>query len=350
MYIRSALHLQNVKSLRDFYTSRNLFALSAIYKQILQLKDKRIKAALMFAFTNTAWHGSKMRRYNKAGGHRPLSGTLYFPTLHSEGNVFEVFRTKIETLLKYYSELRTYLPKGSNQASEIQNASATDLAHLPDNSIDYVFTDPPFGSNIFYADCNFIGEAWLGSTTKTNSEAVVNKSLKTNRGGKSVEDYGDLMTESFSEIHRVLKPNGKLDLVFSSTSGQVWFSIISALEKAGFEVSKTQSLEKGQKSVKGYKSQNGIEDVVTTDVVLSLKRLSRPKTSKTKKKVSQKTIHAALKRFQSNNQNNELRFKESDFFNYFVQYCVLNGFSFEEMDYSKVKSFFFEEAVTSRGF
>ena len=32
-----------------------------------------------------------------------------------------------------------------------QLASAAKLTHLDDSSVDYVFTDPPFGSNIFYA-------------------------------------------------------------------------------------------------------------------------------------------------------------------------------------------------------
>ncbi len=40
--------------------------------------------------------------------------------------------------------------------------------------IDYIFTDPPFGSNIFYADCNLIWEAWLDQGfTDQSQEAVV---------------------------------------------------------------------------------------------------------------------------------------------------------------------------------
>ncbi|MGH9890742.1 MAG: hypothetical protein ACREA0_01905, partial [bacterium] len=37
----------------------------------------------------------------------------------------------------------------------------------------YVFTDPPFGSNIFYSDMNLFQEAWLRSATDHDREAVM---------------------------------------------------------------------------------------------------------------------------------------------------------------------------------
>ena len=39
--------------------------------------------------------------------------------------------------------------------------------------MDYVFTDPPFGSNIFYSDMHLFHEAWLGKRTDREREAVI---------------------------------------------------------------------------------------------------------------------------------------------------------------------------------
>ena len=44
-------------------------------------------------------------------------------------------------------------------------ASVDALKHLGAESVDYVFTDPPFGSNIFYSDMSLFHEAWLGRRT-----------------------------------------------------------------------------------------------------------------------------------------------------------------------------------------
>ena len=145
----------------------------------MAVSDDRVRRALAFAFTNTAWHGTRMRRFNARGGQRPLTGTLYIPQLSSEVNVLEVMRNKIAQLQRYY---RSYRPHQA-ELPAILLGSATDLSSIPSGSIDYVFTDPPFGSNIFYADCNLIWEAWLGRLTDSASEAVVNRSLGLDNGG-----------------------------------------------------------------------------------------------------------------------------------------------------------------------
>src|SRR5690606_30518571 len=90
MYIRCALQNKGVREVADFYTNRNLLALSLIWRAIGEIADQRKRFALAFAFTNTAWHGTRMRRYNARGGQRPLTGTLYIPQLSSECNVLEV--------------------------------------------------------------------------------------------------------------------------------------------------------------------------------------------------------------------------------------------------------------------
>src|SRR5215475_11163616 len=179
----------------------------------MAVADERIRRALAFAFTNTAWHGTRMRRFNARGGQRPLTGTLYIPQLSSEANVLEVMRNKIGQLQRYY---RAYRPHGVDLPA-IVLGSATDLAGIPDNTIDYVFTDPPFGSNIFYADCNLIWESWLGRITDVTLEAVVNRSLPIASGGKGLHEYSELMADSLREMARVLKPGGWATIVFHNT-------------------------------------------------------------------------------------------------------------------------------------
>ena len=236
------------------------------------MTNDRIRRALAFAFTNTAWHGTRMRRFNARGGHRPLTGTLYIPQLSSEANVLEVMRNKIRQLQRYY---RSYRPH-TTELPAIVLGSATDLDGIPAGSIDYVFTDPPFGSNIFYADCNLIWESWLGRLTDPVQEAVVNRSLSSDKGGKSLEDYADLMGESMHEMSRVLKPGGWATVVFHNTDGEVWQAIRDAADSAGFAFHEAVSLDRRQHSHKGYKGRSGTEDVAHFDVVFNLRKPKRP--------------------------------------------------------------------------
>ncbi len=268
MYQRCALQLQGVRTVADLYTPRNLLALALIWREINQCPDDRVKRALAFAFTNTAWHGTRMRRFNARGGHRPLTGTLYVPQLSSEANVLEVMRKKIGQLRSYY---QAFAPK-VKVAPKVMVGSATALSEIDDNSIDYVFTDPPFGSNIFYADCNVVWESWLGRLTDPEKEAVVNKSLSHADGGKSLADYEGLMTLSMKEIARVLKPGGWATVVFHNTDAGVWRSLHDAAAAAGFEFHEASSLDRKQQSHKGYKGRGGQEDVAHFDVVMNLRK------------------------------------------------------------------------------
>jgi 16S rRNA G966 N2-methylase RsmD/DNA-directed RNA polymerase subunit RPC12/RpoP len=268
MYIRCALHLKGITEVVDFYTARNLKALAVIWSAIEEVKDQRLRAALMFAFTNTAWHGTRMRRFNARGGQRPLTGTLYIPQLSSEVNVMEVMRNKIAQLKRYYL---AFTPL-SKHAPSVINGSATALTELADESIDYVFTDPPFGSNLFYADCNLIWESWLGRITDPANEAVVNSSLGVAAGGKTLANYEHLMTLSLHQMSRVLKPGGWATIVFHNTDGEVWTALHNAAISAGFEFHEAASLDRKQQSHKGYKGRSGEEDVAHFDVVMNLRK------------------------------------------------------------------------------
>jgi adenine-specific DNA methylase len=269
MFIRSALHLQGISEVADFWTRRNLRALAYLWAAILAWPDQRVRQALAFAFTNTAWHGSRMRRYNARGGQRPLTGTLYIPQLSIEVNVADVFRHKIRQLQRFYA-------RGQAVRGEVDVilGSACDLP-LPNNCVDYCFTDPPFGSNIFYADCALVWESWLGALTDVAAEAVVNRSLRATAGGKTVDQYADLMERSFAEINRVLKPKGWTTVVFQSSDATVWSALREAVEAAGFDFASASYFDKTQQSHKGYKGRAGAEDVASFDVVLSLQKASR---------------------------------------------------------------------------
>ena len=271
MYIRCALQLHAVDSVPDFYTARNLEALALLWQEIRAVTNDRIQRALAFAFTNTAWHGTRMRRFNARGGQRPLTGTLYIPQLSSEANVLEVMRNKIKQLQRYY---RRYRPHGA-ELPAVMLGSATTLDGIPEGSIDYVFTDPPFGSNIFYADCNLIWESWLGRLTDPAREAVVNRSLTPGKGGKSLATYASLIGEAMRELSRVLKPGGWATVIFHNTDGEIWQAIRDAAGSAGFVFHEATSLDRRQQSHKGYKGRAGSEDVAHFDVVFNLRKPKR---------------------------------------------------------------------------
>jgi hypothetical protein len=157
-----------------------------------------------------------------------------------------------------------------------RQASATDLSWLPDSSIDYVFTDPPFGANLFYGDCNVVWESWLGDVTDLEEEIVVNRSLPPASGGKTLDDYEKLLAKSFAEVRRVLAPGARASVVFHNADDKVWSALLGATDHAGLIQTDVSVLDKVQRSMKGYKGRSGAELVPFYDLVITFTGGARP--------------------------------------------------------------------------
>ncbi|MCS6904598.1 MAG: DNA methyltransferase, partial [Bacteroidia bacterium] len=131
---------------------------------------------------------------------------------------------------------------------------------LKDNFIDYIFTDPPFGSNIMYSELNFIWESWLKVKTNNKPEAIINKTQN-----KGLEEYFELMKAAFKEYYRVLKPGKWMTVEFSNTSAAIWNSIQSAIQRAGFVIASVATLDKQQGSFKAVTTPTAVKQ----DLILS---------------------------------------------------------------------------------
>ena len=125
------------------------------------------------------------------------------------------------------------------------------------SSIDYIFTDPPFGENIFYADLNFLVESWHWNLTSSESEAIVDKPKK-----KGTYEYQVLMRHCFQEYFRVLKPGRWLTVVFSNSANSIWRSIQEAMGMAGFVVADVRTLDKKMGSYRQVTSSAVKQDLV----------------------------------------------------------------------------------------
>lgn len=262
----------------DFYTRRNLAALTAVWAEIDRLDDETMRSALRFTFTSIVNRASRRYQWHPKRPTNVLSSTMYVAPLNYEFNVFSMLRRKVEVITNLYRATQD-----APGTCDVHQGSATTLRWLEDGSADYVFTDPPFGSNIYYADSSFLWEAWLGTQTDVAAEAVVNKRVDADRGGKGLVGYQRLITESLSEMSRVARPHAWLSLQFHNSDDAVWSSIQHAVEDAGLRVDAAVVMDKTQASFKGLRHAALGERVANFDLVMHLHRVdeSAPSTRPT---------------------------------------------------------------------
>ena len=273
MYSRSALGKWDMTETGKFFSARNSIALMELWRAINRLKDKDIRKKLRFVFTAILPRASMRYQWSPK---RPLNAqnqTYYVAPVYYEWNVFALFGRKVEAVIRAQDAIfgrRTLFDAKNEDDIVYEITSAEKLRHLTNESADYVFTDPPFGSNIFYSDMNLFHEAWLGEVTDHRAEAVVHTTGKRKKGAE--EKYENLLRKAFSEAWRVLKPGRYMSVVFGNSSGRIWGLVQRALRDAGFKSAPVHVgiLDKGQRSVKGLNS--GSEGIVTLDLILTVQK------------------------------------------------------------------------------
>ncbi len=241
----------------DFFSKRTLWLLAAALEFVRSASlDEPVRHLLLQTIVNLAPAVSKMRRAYQ--GIVPL--VLYIPKLKREVNVIRALEARAAAVLQGLQRVRR------TDQVRITTQSSTALPNVPDACVDYVFTDPPFGSNIIYSEVNFLTEAFLGAFTNQAQEAIISPAQ-----GKQLADYQELMRRAFAEAHRILKPGRWITVEFHNSRHSVWNAIQEALQAAGFVVADVRLLDKRQVSFK----QASASAAVRHDLVISAYKVDR---------------------------------------------------------------------------
>jgi hypothetical protein len=218
----------------------------------------------MFCLSAISLIMSRMYLWGWKDEHGIIKGTYYIPQLYRSQNASDAFDAKVGAV---YDAIEIVNSTVNDPIINISTQSATNISEIPDNSIDYVFTDPPYGGNVQYGELNFIWEAWLNLDTNwQNQEIIVN-----NTRGMDEYQWAQMMSSGMAECLRVLKPGRWLSLCYHDTSEGTWQLIQDLMTEVGFvpEVSdNTLYIDTGQKSYNQY-----VADKVTRrDLVINFRK------------------------------------------------------------------------------
>ena len=241
---------RNFQTIADLYTKRGLWAMSLLWNAASSVRDHRVSAWLKFWIHSVGLSMSRLNRYRRnaySQVNQQLSGTLYLGSLSAEVSPWYALTGKMKRLRQ--------ASVGRSGQAIISTCSATDQQHIRDDSIDYVFTDPPFGDNLTYGELNFPWESWLRVFTNTGPEAIISEIQQ-----KDLEEYRDLMTACFGEMYRILKPGRWITVVFHNSKASVWNAIQDALARAGFLVAQVTIMDKQQGTFKQVTSPGAVKN------------------------------------------------------------------------------------------
>ncbi len=154
------------------------------------------------------------------------------------GKIQTIFskETIAATVVDSFADLKKY-----DKSAWLLSGDSAHLPQLPDQSIDFIITDPPYFDSIHYSELSNFFYVWLkrvvnhpyfsSAHVPIDAEAIVNETMD-----KGEQEYQALMTAVFRECHRVLLYNGKLIFTYHHKKRNAWWTILMAITNAGFDV------------------------------------------------------------------------------------------------------------------
>lgn len=277
--------VKGLHSLYQLFNPTQMVELAVLRKLIMRktTKNKEMRYSLLLAFYNTlSLINLTYRATNTGGGNHfgfyyryKLAKIPYFK------DTAKTFQGKLKHIINGKKELesspyfyKSYLEplqrvikdfKGSMiaQRENVENidslesktngekifqADATNLAEIESESIDFIYTDPPYGAKIPYLDLSTMWNAWLDlpvDLATREKECIEQGSLN-----KTRDEYYSLMEQSLKEMYRVLKFNRWLVFVFQHQDVRLWQTIRTIAKNIGFEYIYTLRQSNGQKTMK----------------------------------------------------------------------------------------------------
>ena len=244
---------EGISRVHDFHLIRQLVAFSILWKSAEDLPSEEAKRLWRFTLQGIVVSFTRRNRFRQKAYSQVntnLSGTLYIGSTVSEPSPTYVLTGKLK-------RFRKAIP--SSERGNVVTTQTLASVLVPDNSVDYVFIDPPFGNNLPYAELNFLWEAWLRVFTNAAEDAVVSGTQD-----KTLAVYTLMMTTCLEKVYRLLKPGRWVTIEFHNSKNAVWTAIQEALGKAGFIIADIRVLDKGMLTKKQLNA-----NAVNKDLVIS---------------------------------------------------------------------------------
>lgn len=243
-----------ITHLHHFYTIRNYRAMSELWKLAETYPEREADALKLLLLSYNGAHCTLMTRVVAKQNVKDFvltgaqSGVLYISKLPVEKNILLGLQRKAKSFEGAYKML-----EDCHGTVTVRNITSAKMIES-DGSVDFVFTDPPFGDFIPYAEVNQINELWLPKVTVREEEVIISNAQK-----KDVDSYRDMLTDVFKEIKRVAKDNCPIAVVFHAAKATVWSAFSEAIKRAGLEIHQSSFLDKTQASFKQVVSKTSVQ-------------------------------------------------------------------------------------------
>ncbi|MBI5572510.1 MAG: DNA methylase [Desulfomonile tiedjei] len=276
------LHRWGYRHFRDMFNDRQLLGLGLLLRRISQVGDSSARHALLTVFSDFLRYQNMLGRYDTyALKCQDIFSVHGFPVglVQCENNLLGIPRVgsgAFRHFLEKYRRAKEYcqhpfetrykgtrkqivpiegerleahlvsrFPRAGRREAWI-NCSSAETVPLPVNSLDGVFTDPPYFDNVQYAELMDFCYVWLRTaladevsafqapTTRTPAELTGNESM-----GRGLEHFTAGLSSVFQHYAAALKAGAPFVFTFHHNDPQAYVPIVVAILDAGLDCTAT---------------------------------------------------------------------------------------------------------------
>lgn len=268
----------DVSTIEQLFSKKQLAQL-AYLKSLIQKEGSDVRGCLMLMFSgllnkvNLTYHSSEGRTEGRGNSSIFCYYRYRIAPRPVEVDVMTYFESRFKKVVAGKREISGLINATTLGNAQVIKGTATNLSSIPNESVDYIYTDPPYGSKIPYLDLSIMWNTWLGLLV--SNEDYANEVIEGGELKKSKKDYSSLLTQSIKEMARVLKYDRWMSFVFAHKDPAYWHFIIDAAESVGFEYAGAVKQNNGQTSFK--KRQNPFT-VLSGQLIINFRKVRNPKT------------------------------------------------------------------------
>ncbi len=269
----------DVETVDQLFSDKQTAQLGLLKSIILKQSNENIRNSLLLMFSglvtkvNLTYHTTPNK---PKAGQGDCSAFRYYryriAPSHVDVDVLYYFELRFKKIKEAKKEMEYFINDNTISNAQIIKGTATNLQFIPKETVDYIYTDPPYGKKIPYLDLSAMWNAWLD--LEVTEQDFKDEAIEGGEQDKSKDEYNQLMAQSIKEMYRVLKYDRWLSFVFAHKDPEFWHLIIDTAESCGFEYVGAVPQKNGQTSFK--KRQNPFT-VLSGQLIINFRKVRNPR-------------------------------------------------------------------------
>lgn len=269
----------DVETVDQLFSNKQTAQLGLLKSIIIKQSNENIRNSLLLMFSgivtkaNLTYHTGNTATRDGQGNASAFQYYRYrIAPDPKDVDVMKYFELRFQKIRDAKKEMEYFINERTIANAQIVKGTATNLRFIPKETVDYIYTDPPYGKKIPYLDLSAMWNAWLD--LEVTEQDFKEEAIEGGEHNKSKVEYNDLMAQSIKEMYRVLKFDRWLSFVFAHKDPEFWHLIINTAESCGFEYVGAVPQKNGQTSFK--KRQNPFT-VLSGQLIINFRKVRNPR-------------------------------------------------------------------------